>query len=57
MMPSMAFWNVCSPLFLFDCKYFVCNSSSVSRSDADVWVLVSGCIEGEEIASRLWKEQ
>ena len=57
MMPSMAFWNVCSPLFLFDCKYFVCNSSSVSRSDADVWVLVSGCIEGEGIASRLWKEQ
>ena len=57
MMPSMAFRNVCSPLFLFNCKDFVCNSSSASRSVADVWVLVSECIVGEGIASRLWKEQ
>ena len=57
MMPLMAFRNVCSPLFLFDCKDFVCNSSSVSRSVADVWALVIGCIEGEGIASRSWKVQ
>ena len=57
MMPSIAFRNICSPLFLFDCKDFVCSNSSVSRSVADVWVLVSGCIEGEGIASKLWKQQ
>ena len=57
MMTSIAFWNVCSPLFLFDCKDFVCSSSSASWSVADVWVLVSGWIEGEGIVSRLWKDQ
>ena len=57
MMPSIAFWNVCSPLFLFDCKGFVCSNSSVSRSVADVWVLANGCIEGGGIASKLWKQQ
>ena len=53
MMPSIAFRNVCSPLFLFDCKDLVC--SSVSRSVAHLWVLVSGCIDGEGIASRYGK--
>ena len=57
MMLSIAFRNICSPLFLFDCEDFVCSSSSVSWSVADVWVLVSGFIEGEGIASRLRKQQ
>ena len=57
MMPSIAFRNVCSPLFLFDCNDFVCSNSSVSRSVADVWVVVSGCIEGEGIVYKLWKQQ
>ena len=57
MILSIASQNVYSPLFLFDCKDFVCSSSSASRSVANLWVLVSRWIEGEGIVSRLWKEQ
>ena len=57
MMLSTVFRNVCSPLFLGNCRDLVCNRSSASRSFAEVWVLVSGWIDGEGIVSKLWWAQ